>query len=111
MFALVVFNLEDKMNVEGLNFKFRLDYLAHILAFMPWAVWGYLLKKRKLKWFIWGIVLAMLMEGLHYFVPYRVFNVVDLIANLFGVLLGYVIIYLWFLLKNSKNNFIFFIRK
>lgn len=101
--ALVVFNLEDKVSAEGIKLKFRVDYFAHMLAFMPWSVWGYWLKMNKIHWFIAGIIFAMTMEGLHYFVPYRVFNIIDLLSNMLGVLLGFGLLNLWLYSRFSRK--------
>jgi glycopeptide antibiotics resistance protein len=104
LLALIVFNLDEKMNTEGINFKFRLDYIAHILAFMPWMVWGHVMKFKKTKWLVFGILFAIIMEGLHYFVPYRVFNIVDLLSNIVGVVLGFGLLNLWLYIVHPKKR-------
>ena len=77
-------------NVYVLNF--RADYLLHILAFLPWAFFGYLMNKNFWWWLLAGILFASLSESMHYFLDYRTYNINDLISNLIGIVLGAVII-------------------
>ena len=83
----------------------RADYLLHMLIFVPWMilVWLYLNKNKitgitrfnqALLWFWGGLLLAALAEGLHYIIPHRSFNHLDLLFNMVGVILG-AIIFLW----------------
>ena len=67
----------------------RLDYLGHILLFLP------CLFLIRLAWpmpffplILSGLLFATATEGLQYLLPYRTFNSNDLLANLTGVLLG-----------------------
>ncbi len=70
----------------------RADYLLHILAFLPWAFFGYLMNKNFWWWLLAGILFASLSESMHYFLDYRTYNINDLISNLIGIVLGAVII-------------------
>ena len=77
-------------------FKFRLDYVVHSLTFLVFA-WIWVFGKIKdVCWFesyevlkFGGIVFvsAMVIELLQIFVPYRTFNPMDMIANIFGAIL------------------------
>ena len=77
-------------------FKFRLDYVVHSLTFLIFA-WIWVLGKIKnVSWFesyevlkFGGIVFvsAMGIELLQIFVPYRTFNPMDMMANIFGAIL------------------------
>ena len=77
-------------------FKFRLDYVVHSLTFLVFA-WIWVLGKIKdVCWFesyevlkFGGIVFvaAVWIELLQIFVPYRTFNPMDMIANIFGAIL------------------------
>ena len=77
-------------------FKFRLDYVVHSLTFLVFA-WIWVFGKIKdVCWFesyevlkFGGIVFvsAMVIELLQIFVPYRTFNPMDMIANLFGAII------------------------
>jgi glycopeptide antibiotics resistance protein len=72
----------------------RSDYLLHALLFVPWMVlvrWRW--KEKKGAWFFMkalgaGLLLAVISEGVQYWLPYRAFNLVDLGANWVGVVLG-----------------------
>ncbi len=101
--AIIVFNFDEKTNVFSTSMKFRIDYFFHVLAFLPWAFWGYFLKINNLKWLIIGLCFALTVEGLHYFIPYRTYNNIDLLSNILGVLLGYLLlkIGLVFIRKNK----------
>ena len=83
-------------------FSLRSDHLVHALVFLPWMilVWLYLNKekvtgikrfKMALVGLLAGLLLAGIAEGVQYWIPYRTFNPVDVIANMTGVLLGSVV--------------------
>ena len=95
---LNVVPLGNKLN-QDLNtkrFVFRLDYVVHSLTFLVFA-WIWVLGKIKdVCWFesyevlkFGGIVFvaAVGIELLQIFVPYRTFNPMDMMANLFGAIL------------------------
>lgn len=85
------------------RFVFRLDYVVHSLTFLVFA-WIWVLGKIKnVCWFesyevlkFGGIVFvsAMVIELLQIFVPYRTFNPMDMIANLFGAILTLLFIFI-----------------
>jgi VanZ family protein len=67
----------------------RLDYLLHSLIFIPFL---FLLKRTLRTAFLiallYGILFATFSEGIQYFLPYRTFNINDLLANWLGVVVG-----------------------
>jgi glycopeptide antibiotics resistance protein len=76
----------------------RLDYLLHFAIFIPWV---FLLQKitqlnlrsvpaKTLGWLVVGVLFALSTEAIQYLLPYRAFNINDLLANGFGVILGFV---------------------
>jgi len=86
---------ESLSNIYLLDF--RLDYLLHVLIF---AVWGVLAgiyasrfaKERNkilLNLFLVGLLLAVSTEYVQRFIPYRGYNVNDLVGNVIGVVLGF----------------------
>lgn len=103
LLALILFNLDDKILVSNLDVKFRFDYFFHILAFLLWAFWGYFLNFNSIKWLCIGIIFAFLMEGLHYFIPYRTYNIIDFFSSFLGILLGFVFLRLFLFLKKRKS--------
>lgn len=76
--------------------SFRLDYLSHFAIFIPlmWLIWNAYNVSfcrnafKALIWVLVGLSIAGLSEGLQYFIPYRSYNINDLVANVVGVLLG-----------------------
>jgi glycopeptide antibiotics resistance protein len=72
----------------------RSDYLLHVLLFLPWMVlvsWRWR-EKRGAVFFVKaltaGLFLAVISEGVQYWLPYRQFNLVDLGANGVGLAIG-----------------------
>ena len=84
-------------------FQFRLDYVVHSLTFLVFA-WIWVLGKIKnVSWFesyevlkFGGIVFvsALVIELLQIFLPYRTFNPMDMIANIFGAILALLFIFI-----------------
>ncbi|MDD2412693.1 MAG: VanZ family protein [Bacteroidales bacterium] len=99
LLALVVFNLDDKIDVSNFDVEIRFDYFFHIIAFLPWAFWGYFLRYKPIMWLSIGTVFAFCMEGLHYFIPYRTYNVIDFFSNFLGIFLGFLILHFFLFIK------------
>ncbi len=74
---------------------FRGDYFFHALAFIPWYLFKPVFNHKHLKWLAWGLLFAASTEGLQYILPYRAYNVNDLLANVIGIILG-ALLYLFF---------------
>jgi len=74
----------------------RLDYLLHFAMLLPWMflLWktaGVSFKSNLRKTFLYillGLVFAVATETIQYFLPYRAFNINDLLANSLGVIAG-----------------------
>ncbi len=68
----------------------RLDYLLHASVFLPLVpLWR--LARPEHPWsliILTGLLLAAAAEGSHYILPYRAYNINDLLGNIAGVLLG-----------------------
>jgi VanZ family protein len=83
----------------------RMDYLLHFSIFLPWMFLmrlhsGLSFHKstwRPLSWIFLGLLFAICTEIVQYFLPYRAFNINDLLANGLGVVLGF----LFFMKKNG----------
>jgi len=69
----------------------RMDYLLHALVFLPLVTLWKLSKPAHPLWVIIvaGIGLAALAEISHIWIPYRAYNINDLIGNALGALLGW----------------------
>jgi len=85
---------------SGLNNNYlvsiRFDYLAHFVLFIPWM---FLLKKTSNFSFkkninsTAGLILVALLfalstELIQYYLPFRAFNINDLVANGIGIIIG-----------------------
>ncbi|MFH0759005.1 MAG: VanZ family protein [Bacteroidota bacterium] len=72
----------------------RWDYLIHFFIYMPLPVLMFLRLKRGLSALIWiqvilySVCIGVLFEGIQMLLPYRSFNINDLLANTVGVVLG-----------------------
>jgi len=62
---------------------------------MSWSLYPGLFSaldsKNLLPWFVWGLLYAGCTEGIQYLIPYRSFNVSDMLANIIGVVVGFVV--------------------
>ena len=92
-------------------FKFRLDYFIHFCSFLIFIPLCFLdikrgdsifSKKPVLKYLLIVGGSAILFEFIHYFLPYRTFNPMDLISNLTGAIIGTIIIS--FFIPSLKNK-------
>lgn len=74
----------------------RLDYLVHFAVFIPWIFLAQMANNlsfrdysmKTLKWLLFGILFAAANEAIQYFIPWRSYNINDLVSNFIGVLLG-----------------------
>jgi glycopeptide antibiotics resistance protein len=97
---------------------FRLDYLLHTLIFLPWMFLVNLRAQSAKKilsepftlrstfplltsYLIIGIIFATSAEGIQYWLPYRGFNIMDVLFNVLGVLIGAGLLAIW-LYMNRK---------
>ncbi len=70
---------------------FRGDYFFHILVYIPWLIVGKILLKDACKPLLWlslGVIVAVGLEFLQMLLPYRGFNINDLIFSVAGVFLS-----------------------
>jgi len=100
--ALAVLNVypfdENISNIFGGNkLVFRLDYLLHaalVLGFAWIYIWSKLIRehifreKEALLIIAVSLLAAMLLEGIQYYLPYRKFNPMDMLSNVFGAVIG-----------------------
>jgi VanZ family protein len=78
----------------------RLDYLLHCLVYLPLVSFAWMDKEidifktpvKAVAWIVILLIFAAVTEGLQYFLPYRAFNINDLLANSLGVVIGFVIV-------------------
>jgi glycopeptide antibiotics resistance protein len=92
VFLLVIFPFNTSFEPENITIlQFRGDYLLHVFIFLPWMFFCNAMRFKIWQWFSLGIFYASFTEGLHYVLPYRVFNINDLLANVMGVVMGFVL--------------------
>lgn len=85
-------------------FGIRADYLCHALVFLPWMFMSRVkIRNKSVIWFFTGLAFAGLIECAQLFLPYRTFNIRDLIANISGVLIS-LLIYLFGNLMFSEKT-------
>jgi len=103
LLMLLILSVAPTNSNERINFSstqvlsIRFDYLLHALLFFPWMVLMHLRWKEKGAWFYMkalgvGLLLAVLSEGVQFLLPYRSFNVFDLLSNFVGVIVGALIV-------------------
>lgn len=77
---------------------FRLDHLLHVLAFVPlyplayWLFHPHTWQQRHILLSV-SLLIAASAEYVQYFIAYRAWNPADLISNLTGVMLGFIVIF------------------
>jgi VanZ family protein len=79
----------------------RLDYLLHGLVYIPLAVFAVIDRKlmisklplRTLGWFVALIIFAAVTEWIQYYLPYRAYNINDLLSNILGIIIGFTMIF------------------
>jgi VanZ family protein len=76
------------------SFHIRWDYLLHALIYLPMPVlMGFSFKHERLFWIQvigYSLLITVLFETIQLLVPYRAFNINDMMANGIGVLIGLV---------------------
>ena len=83
----------------------RPDYLMHALLFLPLALLWQLSFPGHRLWLVLiiGLFLAASLEGLQYLLPYRAWNVNDLMSNGVGVALGMGLCWAAGYVRSEKN--------
>lgn len=72
--------------------QLRGDYFFHILLFLPWMFFQKAFNIKVLYWLLLGLFFASATEGLQYLLPYRAYNINDMMANMLGVFIGFLLI-------------------
>ena len=69
----------------------RLDHLLHASVYIPIAIFLMDLAPRRRWWLLWIVscIIGLLTEGGQWILPYRGFDINDMVANLIGVTLGW----------------------
>ena len=96
LLAILPINSSESAINNNYLLSIRLDYLLHFAVFIPWVLLLRLFSGVRFRedagevgWLVLaGILFAAANEGIQYFLPYRAYNINDLVANSVGVLLG-----------------------
>ena len=76
------------------TFHIRWDYLLHAIIYLPMPVlMGFSLREARLFWIRiigYSLLFTVLFETIQLAVPYRAFNINDMLANGIGVIIGLV---------------------
>lgn len=93
IFLLTVLPLNGSNVVMSNTYIIRihLDYLLHVILFLPWVLFFTSKCNYLARWVLFGLAFALISEGIQFFLPYRAFNINDLISNIIGILLGFTI--------------------
>lgn len=89
----------DRRHLIGI----RIDYIIHAIFFVPWMILANLRwnqsNKCKVFWWLLGIgfILATVSEIVQLLIPKKTFNLIDLIANGVGIVIGAMI---WIVLSS-----------
>jgi VanZ family protein len=95
-------------------FYLRLDYLVHVAMFATLSVLfrlAYFPEKslvfsKAVFYFSVMLTAAFCSEAIQWFVPYRVFNINDLIANFLGVILGFPLTRQWRIFFKKRRKYL-----
>ncbi len=96
LFAIAMLPINGKdssaINNTYILSEIRFDYFLHSLLLIPWMflrlLYGPSTKQEIFFWVIMGLIIAISIETVQYFLPYRTYNIIDLMANIFGVVIG-----------------------
>jgi glycopeptide antibiotics resistance protein len=86
---LVSLPLNTSGELNDINIiQIRGDYFFHALLFLPWVFFKPAINLRFFWFSFAGLLIAAGSEALQYLLPYRAWNINDLIANVSGVVIG-----------------------
>jgi glycopeptide antibiotics resistance protein len=92
---LSILPLNSGGSLNSINIvTFRGDYFFHALIFIPWMIFHPVSTLKIHFWLLIGLLFATSTEAIQYALPYRAFNINDMIANAIGILLGAVFAYI-----------------
>jgi glycopeptide antibiotics resistance protein len=102
--TLLVVPFTADLEMDKYIFGIRKDHYVHATMFLPFMGYFWITNKAQqskiefIKYFGLGILFAASCESLHYFIPYRSFDIHDFFANVTGISSGLLL----FLFKSPK---------
>lgn len=94
LITLLVMPTDGEIKLYPIIFGIETDKLIHVSLFIPFIPltflnnWHRFTSKGMLKSYLKGILFCALCESLHYFIPYRDFDLRDFLANCIGLSIG-----------------------
>ena len=108
-FAAIIFLMWAPLNGVGIPLDnyilgLRADHLLHASVYIPMALFCIDLLQRKRWWLLWlaGCLFGLMTEYGQYLLPFRKFDINDMVANVIGVSLGWLAIIIY--AKWKKNS-------
>ena len=104
LLAVLPINNKDDLINQIYILNIRLDHIIHFLIFFNWMILISLFSIKKtpgsikfqiVRWFFWGLLLALSSEGIQYFLNYRSFTFIDLLSNISGLLMGWLFFFVF----------------
>jgi VanZ family protein len=96
--------LNGVVPLDNYVFGLRADHLLHASVYLPCVFFlGRLFRKPVVTLWFFSVGIGMLTEGVQFLLPYRGFDVNDLLANAIGVSLG-LFLFLFFLKKKNPEK-------
>ena len=87
------------VSLNSMVLGFRLDHLLHAAIYMPCAFsWSLLFPRRRWLWLPLTLLVGAGTETVQYFLPYRGFDLSDMLANATGAIIG------WTILRSCRNR-------
>lgn len=74
------------------------DYIAHFIIYLPWMICGEIIWGDRLNdklWFTIGTLFVVSLEICQYFLPYRGFNIYDMLVGEVGLLVSCALLRTW----------------
>jgi VanZ family protein len=102
--TLLVVPFSADLGMDEYIFGIRKDHYVHATMFLPFMGYFWITNKAQqtkidfIKYYGLGILFAACCESLHYFIPYRSFDIHDFFANATGISTGLLL----FLFKSPK---------
>jgi glycopeptide antibiotics resistance protein len=103
LLAILPINSTNSSLNNNYIFSIRLDYFAHSMVVIPYFLLLFICLgewKREISVLSVAFLFVSFLEVIQYFLPYRAYNINDMLANWLGILLSYML----FLLVKKMNK-------
>ena len=95
LFIAHVMKTGGEIDLNNYFWGIRADHWIHATMFIPMGIFVFILFQKN-RWlpFLFGFVACFFFESLQYYLPYRSFDLTDIMADACGVSIGMI---LWFM--------------